>query len=198
MSWFENFLYSLDETVSQMKKNSKDKFEEFGERFIGQREMIDNLGKNTKNNVKKFQNDLKEAVTDSFPSLGKPIENIERSKQTFDNLVDAINPIKALGREFNFNKINIKRGDHLVVQRIGYTHHGLALDSESVIHYVDGHITVDSLEDFAGASTVNVKDSPKLYTSDAIISRAKSRLGESEYNLVFNNCEHFVNWCRNA
>lgn len=27
------------------------------------------------------------------------------------------------------------------------------------------------------------------------VARARSRLGESRYSLVFNNCEHFVNWC---
>ena len=28
------------------------------------------------------------------------------------------------------------------------------------------------------------------------LARAESRLGEGEYDLVFNNCEHFANWCR--
>lgn len=31
-----------------------------------------------------------------------------------------------------------------------------------------------------------------------IVSRAKSRLGEQEYSVVFNNCEHFATWCYNG
>jgi len=38
---------------------------------------------------------------------------------------------------------------------------------------------------------------PDLTSSpDAVVARAESRLGEGEYDLVFNNCEHFANWCR--
>ena len=33
-----------------------------------------------------------------------------------------------------------------------------------------------------------------VYTGDDAIARAHERLGESEYNIFFNNCESFVNW----
>ena len=36
----------------------------------------------------------------------------------------------------------------------------------------------------------------KLYSPSETISRAKSRLGESNYNLLTNNCEHFAIWCK--
>ena len=29
-----------------------------------------------------------------------------------------------------------------------------------------------------------------------MVERAKSRLGEHDYNLLFNNCEHFASWCK--
>lgn len=35
-----------------------------------------------------------------------------------------------------------------------------------------------------------------LYSPDETIERAKSRLGEKEYNLVTNNCEHYAIWCK--
>lgn len=35
-----------------------------------------------------------------------------------------------------------------------------------------------------------------LYSPTETIERAKSRLGETEYNLPFNNCEHFSIWCK--
>ncbi len=36
----------------------------------------------------------------------------------------------------------------------------------------------------------------KCYTPEETILRAKSKLGEKNYSLVFNNCEHFVVWCK--
>lgn len=36
----------------------------------------------------------------------------------------------------------------------------------------------------------------KLYSAAETLRRAKGRLGESSYNIVFNNCEHFVVWCK--
>lgn len=35
-----------------------------------------------------------------------------------------------------------------------------------------------------------------LYSPEETIQRARSRLGENEYNLAFNNCEHFAIWCK--
>lgn len=35
-----------------------------------------------------------------------------------------------------------------------------------------------------------------LYTPEETVARAKSRLGETSYNLLTNNCEHFVIWCK--
>lgn len=35
-----------------------------------------------------------------------------------------------------------------------------------------------------------------LYSPSETIARAKSRLGEDEYSLITNNCEHFAIWCK--
>lgn len=35
-----------------------------------------------------------------------------------------------------------------------------------------------------------------LNSPEETIRRARSRMGEKHYNLVFNNCEHFVMWCK--
>jgi len=35
-----------------------------------------------------------------------------------------------------------------------------------------------------------------LFSPEETIRRAKSRLGEDKYSLVFNNCEHFAIWCK--
>jgi hypothetical protein len=34
------------------------------------------------------------------------------------------------------------------------------------------------------------------FNENEIVHRARSRLGESRYDLLRNNCEHFCNWCR--
>ena len=35
-----------------------------------------------------------------------------------------------------------------------------------------------------------------LYTPEETVARARSRLGETNYNLFTNNCEHFAIWCK--
>lgn len=35
-----------------------------------------------------------------------------------------------------------------------------------------------------------------IYSPQETVERAESRLGETEYNLAFNNCEHFAIWCK--
>ena len=37
---------------------------------------------------------------------------------------------------------------------------------------------------------------PRTYSAKETVRRAYSRIGESEYNLATNNCEHFALWCR--
>lgn len=36
----------------------------------------------------------------------------------------------------------------------------------------------------------------KLYSPEETVQRAYKRLGESSYNLITNNCEHFAIWCK--
>lgn len=35
-----------------------------------------------------------------------------------------------------------------------------------------------------------------LYSPQETVKRARQRLGETEYNLILNNCEHFALWCK--
>ncbi|MBR4175040.1 MAG: lecithin retinol acyltransferase family protein [Lachnospiraceae bacterium] len=35
-----------------------------------------------------------------------------------------------------------------------------------------------------------------LYSPEETVQRARSKLGEKQYNLVFNNCEHLAVWCK--
>jgi len=52
------------------------------------------------------------------------------------------------------------------------------------------------LSTFAKDRKVRLKDHPKrLHDGKESVRRARQRIGEKKYNLVFNNCEHFVMWC---
>ena len=54
------------------------------------------------------------------------------------------------------------------------------------VQYFD--IQVDNIE------LLQYSDGVAVYTGDDAIDRASKKLGESKYNLFFNNCESFVNW----
>ena len=95
-------------------------------------------------------------------------------------------------------------GDHLAVLRFGYTHHGIYIGDEQVIHYQgpfsgDGQenkVTRSTLSDFRCGQPLKIIAHPKrAFSRNACVARACSRLGENNYHLLFNNCEHFVEWC---
>ena len=93
-------------------------------------------------------------------------------------------------------------GDHLVTPRTGYTHHGLYLGNQQVIHYSgksahdQGSIQLVTLEEFCDGKACRVRDYPfRVYGRKESVERAKQRLGEANYSILFNNCEQFVAWC---
>ena len=55
---------------------------------------------------------------------------------------------------------------------------------------------ISSLTEFCQGNTCQVIGHPKrVYSHQDSVKRARSRLGESLYDVVLNNCEHFVMWC---
>lgn len=94
-------------------------------------------------------------------------------------------------------------GDHLISPRIGYEHHGIYVGNSMVIHYqgpFSGHdacqIVRSRLSQFAQGNDVRVQQHPyRHFSREEAVNRARRRLGERSYNLLFNNCEHFVQWC---
>ena len=82
---------------------------------------------------------------------------------------------------------------------IPYEHHGIDCGDGSVIHYSKvGEATVSRTAQatFARGGLVYVKPQPTAFIPSVVIARAESRLGEQQYDLFFNNCEHFANWCK--
>ena len=94
-------------------------------------------------------------------------------------------------------------GTELIVDRFAYRHHGIYLGEGLVIHYAGrirhprGLIETVPLRSFAGKRRVHVGRRPaESLQGEAIVCRARSRLGERRYAIFSNNCEHFCSWCQ--
>ncbi len=91
--------------------------------------------------------------------------------------------------------------DHLQVPRQHglFNHHGIDLGDGSVAHYLEGREILRSpLEEFSRAQPLSVVAYPEggCSPTGVTLRRAMGRLGEQDYNLLFNNCEHFAHWCK--
>ena len=104
------------------------------------------------------------------------------------------------------NNQNLTIGSHIKVSRGFYTHHGIYCGDEQVVHYSGfaqafnkGGIDLTSLDAFLGDATdfqiVNYPSYEVQYIGQEVVNRAYSRIGEDDYNLIFNNCEGFACWC---
>jgi hypothetical protein len=99
----------------------------------------------------------------------------------------------------------IEIGAHLVSSRIGYTHHGIYVGNNRVVHYSglsdginDGPVEEVSLDEFTNGNSYSIKEHCNAkYDGSSIVRRARSRIGESSYCVFSNNCEHFCEWCIN-
>lgn len=99
--------------------------------------------------------------------------------------------------------INLPIGAHLVTQRRGYEHHGIYVGNDRVVHYAGfassvnrGPVEEVTLECFTAGHSLSIRATPSArYAGDEAVRRARSRLGENDYRLLTNNCEHFCAWC---
>ncbi|CAG7644914.1 hypothetical protein PAESOLCIP111_04844 [Paenibacillus solanacearum] len=127
-------------------------------------------------------------------------ETVKKATKTAINVLESSQaaPIKAAKAYFGTDP-HLEKGDHISVY-CGYMHHGLYIGNGLVIHYTKsngkGRIQVDSLETFKNGKAIEQRHSSLKRSRDEAINKAYGRLGESQYNLIFNNCEHFVTWCR--
>jgi hypothetical protein len=98
-------------------------------------------------------------------------------------------------------------GAHLVTPRRGYTHHGIYMGGNRVVHYAGWSraaltcrpVEEVSLEEFSDGRVVAQRhDSPARFAPAEVVARARARLGENRYRIASNNCEHFCHWCRSG
>jgi hypothetical protein len=123
------------------------------------------------------------------------------------------NPIEVMVFEESeiWVKRNPKSGEHIKVSRGVYTHHGIFIGYNEVIHFAskedsddilgnNNEVISTSLNKFLRNGILEVKEYlddelDDLYPVHDIISYARHCIGDKGYNLIFNNCEHFANSC---
>ncbi|UIF88309.1 lecithin retinol acyltransferase family protein [Cupriavidus sp. UYPR2.512] len=97
----------------------------------------------------------------------------------------------------------IPPGAHLKTDRRGYVHHGIYVGNGEVVHYVGfkgflrcGPVEKTTLAGFANGFGFRVESGTQARNIETeVIRRATARLGEDDYRLLTNNCEHFCTWC---
>ena len=122
---------------------------------------------------------------------------------------------KTASRSKNQNRNEPFPGDVIYVKRMGdlYRHYGIYAGHNRVIHYAGrggdwgDDVSIheapmyEFLQDARHFTICRFKthcDIPgyHLYSREETLRRAYLRLGERNYNLISNNCEHFAIWCR--
>ena len=103
-----------------------------------------------------------------------------------------------------------KLGDHIVSPRLYgiYSHHGVYIGNDKVVHCTgevkDGlpsclggskiaYVQVDELSKFKYGGDCYVINSINIEDPKFFFKKIREHLGETEYSLVYNNCEHFAN-----
>ena len=97
----------------------------------------------------------------------------------------------------------MSQGDHIIVRKVGYAHHGIRMDGDRVVHFVGtpvskkrASVTETTLDKFAlGKKLYRVKYASCLPAKEAV-TLAQSKTGEPDCGLLFHNCEHFAIWCK--
>lgn len=102
----------------------------------------------------------------------------------------------------------MNRGDHIKIGRGFYSHHGIYIDKDQVVHFSGepkrknrSQIEVTTLDKFInGSKTAKIKvvayEKDTIFDAETTIQLALEHLGDSDYHLMFRNCEHFATYCK--
>lgn len=102
----------------------------------------------------------------------------------------------------------MNRGDHIKIGRGFYSHHGIYIDRDQVVHFSGepkrknrSQIEVTTLEKFInGAKETHLKvveyEEDTIFDAETTIQLALESLGDADYHIVFRNCEHFATYCK--
>ena len=162
---------------------------------------IDLIPKSVQKKVEKTLRDKVDEYIHPDSDLGQMIEKKRHLEDKIEDLTTAPDNLShsARKKEKDFNL-----ADHLFI-RIGLiTHHAIYIGNGRVAHYsIDqsGAITIHeaTIEKFSEGKEIQCfsqEESPLTYTPEEAVQRALKRIYEKEYNLLINNCEQYVRWCR--
>lgn len=97
------------------------------------------------------------------------------------------------------------KGDHVKVKRMGglYYHHGIDIGDGTYVHYSGEPMEKQEAEVKRTTSSLFLRDGEKeivrysyCKTADEVVSTALMHVGDKEYNLFTDNCEHFARYCK--
>ncbi len=100
-----------------------------------------------------------------------------------------------------------KFGDHIKTKIDSVFHHGVFVSENEIIHFCsneafsilsnDLEIKKTNIAVFAQGNKVEVIGYPKSkrLSVEKSVEKARSKIGNKDYDIIFNNCEHFVNSC---
>lgn len=110
----------------------------------------------------------------------------------------------------NWEMTNPYPGAHIRVQIKSLYHHGIYIGNDEVVQFglpfdmfrpkEEVKVIKSSINDFLQGGFLEVrvftrKEKKQKNDDNKIIEIALSKLGEGGYDIVHNNCEHFVNYC---
>jgi hypothetical protein len=119
-------------------------------------------------------------------------------------------------RELETSEANsLARGDHIFVWRsckgVPFQHHAIDLGDGTVVHFTDGsggvagpggdfsrfEVLRTSLDVVTrqGRDPIHVVEHAKRLDAEEVAGRAIGMVGRRDYDLLFDNCEHFATWC---
>ena len=137
--------------------------------------------------------------------VGKPLKKGDYEIVNFSSLRNCKNEKKSVssGRE-------PKPGDVIWADRnvkgLPYNHCGIYEGNNSVIHFSapegleinqeNAVIHRTTLDVFRDGCPLKIIDFPESFPAEETLRRARSRIGERDYDFTTNNCDHFATWCK--
>ncbi len=99
----------------------------------------------------------------------------------------------------------MKFGDHIKVKLGSFFHHGIYVSDKEVIHFCSEgkfsilsknlEIQATSIEVFSQGNPVEIVNYTKRNSRVETVRLARESIGSADYDLSYNNCEHFVSRC---
>ena len=149
----------------------------------------------------KERRDIESICKEVCEPVGDVMEAVNNVRDSTVNLAKGINPVTHIYHALTDLSVEeglkfFQKGDHIATLRSVYSHHGIYDGNGGVWEYNDYKVRHSSLSRFANGDKLYLVDEGASYSPEKIVERAMNRKNESQYNVVFNNCENFATWCR--